>query len=153
VVLDAGLFDECFRRCEDYDLWLRILYRGGHMAYQKQVLGRYRSRPASLSQNQIKMWEALIAVCEKAARTMTLPEESRALLQQKMARAQAYFDLEAGKKLLTLGDFDRARDLLTKANNFFHGAKLKAAILGLQFAPHWSRLAVLTWQKLISSRG
>jgi hypothetical protein len=39
-----------------------------------------------------------------------------------------------------------------KANNFFQRAKLKMAILGLEFAPHWTRLAVLSWQKVISGR-
>jgi len=41
---------------------------------------------------------------------------------------------------------------LTKANHFFHRAKLKLAILGLQFAPRWTRSAVLAWQKMIANR-
>ena len=42
VVMDVGLFDERldFRGSEDFDLWLRIVYHGGHIAYQKKVLGR-----------------------------------------------------------------------------------------------------------------
>jgi Glycosyl transferase family 2 len=151
-VMDAGLFDENYRRCEDYDLWLRILYRGGHIGYQKRVLGRYRTRPGSLSQDAIKMSKAVIEVCEKAARTMTLPEETWVLLRQQIVGAQARIDLEFGKQFLTSGEFDRAKESLTKANNFFHSAKLKLAILGLQFAPSWTRLAVLTRQGPISSR-
>jgi teichuronic acid biosynthesis glycosyltransferase TuaG len=154
VVVDAGLLDERldFRGCEDYDLWLRIVYQGGQIGYQKKVLGRYRSRPGSLSRNAIKMSEARLAVCEKVARTLTLPEETRALLQQQMAGVQAHIDLETGKMFVTSGDFDRAKDSLMKANIFFRRAKVKMSILGLQFAPHSTRLAVLTWQKLISSR-
>jgi GT2 family glycosyltransferase len=150
VVVDAGLFDEKFRHCEDYDLWLRILYRGGHMAYQKKVLGRYRSRPSSLSRNAIKMAETLVAVYEKAERRMELSEETRAILKKQLKQAQAHFDLEAGKNFLASGDFDRAKDSLTKANNFFHRSKLKMAILGLQFAPRWTRSAVLAWHDLSS---
>jgi hypothetical protein len=84
---------------------------------------------------------------------MTLPEETRALLHQQMARAQANLDLEAGKMFLTSGDFDRAKDSIEKANHFFHRAKLKLAILGLQFAPRLIRLAVITWQRLVSRSG
>jgi glycosyltransferase involved in cell wall biosynthesis len=152
MVVEAGLFDESFRRCEDYDLWLRILYRGGHIGYQKKVLGRYRSRPGSLSQNAIKMSRAVIAVCEKTAGTMVLPEETRALLRRQMAEAQAHVHLQTGKMFLASGHFDRAKDSFQKANCFFHRAKLKLAILGLQFAPHFTRLAVLTRQDLILGR-
>ena len=151
LVVDAGLFDEKFRRCEDYDLWLRILYRRGHIGYQRKVLGRYRTRPGSLSQDGIKMSETLLAVCEKAARTMTLSVETRALLQRQMVGAQAHIHLESGKMLLALGDFDRAKDSFRKADHFFHSAKLKLAIFGLQFAPHWTRLAVLMRQGQVSS--
>jgi GT2 family glycosyltransferase len=152
VVVNAGLFDESFRCCEDYDLWLRILYRGGQMAYQRKVLGRYRVHPGSLSRNSMKMSETVVAVYKKAERTMELQEETRAVLKDKLKQAQARFDLEVGRSSIAAGDFDRAKDSLTKANNFFHRAKLKIAILGLQFTPHWTRLAVLAWQKVISGR-
>ena len=38
--------------------------------------------------------------------------------QQQIAQAQAHFDLESGRKFLTSGDYDRAKDSLAKANNF-----------------------------------
>jgi GT2 family glycosyltransferase len=150
VVVEAGLFDESFRRSEDYDLWLRILHRGGQITYQKKVLGRYRSHPGSLSRNAMKLLEAQAAVYEKVERTMDLHQETRAMIQQRITRAQAHFDLEAGRNFLTAGDFDRARDSFIKANHFFHRAKLKVAINGLQFAPRFTRLGAITWEKLIS---
>ena len=149
IVADVGLFNEKFRRCEDYDLWLRILYHGGKMAFQRKVLGRYRSRPGSLSKNPIKMSTAHLVVYEKIQRTMQLSEKTRAILQQGMAKAQAHLDLETGRELLASGDFDRAKDSLTKANHFFHATKLKLAILGLQFAPRVVRLAAAIWHKSV----
>lgn len=155
AIIEAGLFDERMdlRGCEDFDLWLRVLYQGGQMAYQRKVLGRYRSHPGSLSRNVMKMSETVVKVYEKAERMMDLPEETRAILQKQIARAQAYFDLESGREFLTSGDFDRARDSLTRANHFFHRTKLKVAILGLQFAPRFLRFTAITWQKLVSKSG
>jgi len=153
TVVNAGLFDETFRRCEDYDLWLRVLYRGGRMTYQKKVLGRYRSHPNSLSKNAMQMAEARIAVYEKAESTMDLSEKAHEILRRRLRQAQASFDLEAGRNFLSAGEFDRAKESLIKANNFFNRLKIKAAILGLQFAPHWTRSAVVTWQRLLLDRG
>jgi glycosyltransferase involved in cell wall biosynthesis len=152
IVLAAGAFDEGLLRCEDYDLWLRILLRGGQMAYQKKALGRYRTRAGSLSRDTIKVMEALVAIYKKTEKIVELPKETQAILQRQIAQAQANLDLEIGRNLLTTGEFDRARDSFRKANNFFHRAKLNMTILGLQFAPGWTRLAVLSWQKVISSR-
>jgi glycosyltransferase involved in cell wall biosynthesis len=142
AVVSAGLFDESLRSCEDYDLWLRILHRGGRMAYQNKVLGRYRTRPNSLSQNRIKMSESLVAVYEKAERTFVMDDKIRAILKRQLARAQAYLDLEYGKNFLSVGDFGKAKDALTRANAFFRCAKLKAAILGVRFAPQWTRRVI-----------
>ena len=151
VVVDAGLFDERvdLRGCEDYDLWLRILYRGGRIAYQRKVLGRHRSHPGGLSRNAMKMSKALAAVYEKAERTMELSEETRGILRRQFNKTQAHFDLEIGKRFLAGGDFEQAKDALKSANDVFHRSKLKLVILGLRVAPRFTRFAVMTWQKLI----
>jgi glycosyltransferase involved in cell wall biosynthesis len=154
AILDAGLFDERvdLRGCEDYDLWLRILYRGGHFAFDRTVLGRYRSHPASLSKSPMKMSLAQAAVYEKTETTMNLSDQTRTILRKKLGEARAQADLEAGRNFLTAGDFDRAKDSLMKANRFFQRAKLRITILGLKLAPRPTRLAVMKWQKLIVGR-
>ena len=120
------------------------------MAYQRKVLGRYRSRPGSLSRDAAKMSEGMVAVYEKAKRTMDFPLNTRLILQEQLIRARARFDLESGRCFLAAGEFGRARDSLTRANDHFQRTKLKMAILGLQLAPHWTRKAALAWQKVIS---
>ncbi len=151
AVVDAGLFDEKFTRCEDFDLWLRILRIGGQMGYQREVLGKYRSRPDSLSRDTIKVLQALLEVYKKTEKWLELAHETQILIQNRTRQIQANLDLESGRVFLANGEFDRARDSFRKANDFFHRRKLKMTILGLQVAPDWTRFAALTYQKLISS--
>lgn len=64
VVVDAGLFDQALRSCEDWDLWLRL-------GPQRRFIGtsaclvRYRVHNSSLSANVIGMHQAAQAVIEK----------------------------------------------------------------------------------------
>src|SRR5262249_7222970 len=37
AVLEAGLFDEQFKRCEDFDLWLRLAHAGVGMTFTREV--------------------------------------------------------------------------------------------------------------------
>jgi hypothetical protein len=101
----------------------------------------------------MKLSEHLVAVYEKAARTMLLPGETRTMLRKQIAQAQAYFDQESGRKFLTSGDFDRAKDSLTKTNEFLSRTKFKLAILGLLVAPILARLGMLAWQKFVLGSG
>ncbi len=144
AVVDAGVFDERvdLRGCEDFDLWLRIVYRGGQIAYQRKVLGRYRSHPGSLTRDTTKMLATAALVYEKAERTMELSEETRALIKKRLASIRAHFDLESGKAQLAAGDYMRAKRSLMKANTFFRAAKLKLVILGLQIAPRLTRFGM-----------
>jgi glycosyltransferase involved in cell wall biosynthesis len=152
LVVDAGLFDERvdIRGCEDYDLWLRIACRGGRIGYHREVLGRYRSRPGSLSSDGIAMLKALVEVYEKALSTMDVKRDTRELLRRQLNQTQAQLELEIGKQSLARGNFQEAKHSLTVAYDFFHTTKLKLALLGLQFAPRFTRSAVMIWQKLIS---
>ena len=76
AAISAGLFDENFRRAEDYDLWLRIAHRASNMAYAREVLGKNRVVPGSLSHDNLKMLEGVVDVLRK------LSNESRPLGQR-----------------------------------------------------------------------
>lgn len=152
VVIDAGFFDEDFRCGEDYDLWLRVLYRGGRIAYHRKVLTLYRCRQDSLSRDTLKMLQTLMRIYKKADESMELPECTRAVLKRQFQKTQAEFDLESGRKFLFAGEFERAKTSLTKANLFLRRAKLTAALLGLRLAPEWTRLAAITWREALGTR-
>lgn len=152
VMEHAGLFDETLRCCEDYDLWLRVVYCGGHIGYHNRVLGRHRYRSDSLSRGGMNVPQTMLNIYKKSERTMKLSRETSAVLQKRIEQAQAELDLEAGRAFIAARDFQRARDSFRNANHFYRRTRLKMTILGLQIAPDWTRSAVITWQKAISDR-
>jgi glycosyltransferase involved in cell wall biosynthesis len=64
ILLEAGLFDQSLRSCEDWDLWLRLLPRYDFMG-TSACLVRYRVHGSSLSTNPTGMQKAAQAVVEK----------------------------------------------------------------------------------------
>ena len=63
-----GMFDESIRSCEDFDLWLRIVQKGGRIIYHRRPLVLYRRHEGSLSSDRVWMTRNLVAVFEKCAR-------------------------------------------------------------------------------------
>ena len=64
IVLEAGLFDQSLRSCEDWDLWLRLLPEIEIVGSPK-ILVRYRIHGSSLSTNVEGMHQAAQAVIQK----------------------------------------------------------------------------------------
>jgi len=64
AVLAAGLFDDSFRACEDWDLWLRLAPTC-HFTSIRECLVKYRLHGSSLSADPQKMQLAVKAVIEK----------------------------------------------------------------------------------------
>jgi glycosyltransferase involved in cell wall biosynthesis len=146
AVIEAGFFDEAFRRSEDYDLWLRIAHRGGGIAYHRTVLGRHRIRPGSLASQPELLCAAGAQVLVKLSRELNLSERLRPVLEKRLARARADLALARGKRLLLQGQFNEARKSLREAAAFH--PRLKALVAGLQWMPRLTRAAWMGWRRL-----
>ena len=135
ALLDAGLFDEDFIRCEDFDLWIRLAHRGGRIAYQRRVLARHRAHAESLAADAVKMVEAQIRVLEKARRVLPLTAAQRELIGRQLSNCSAQIDLERGKRLFAAGDYGPAAEALRRANDFYRSRKLRLVLWALRAAP------------------
>jgi cellulose synthase/poly-beta-1,6-N-acetylglucosamine synthase-like glycosyltransferase len=145
ALLDAGPFDTAFRGTEDIDMWLRIVRRGGRIAYQRRVLGSYRRRPGSLSADPARLIEGLVAVLDKVARDpRTTPAELELIKQQRHLH-RARISLEKGKQAFLAGDTAGAIRDLTQANLHYKSAKLEMILLALRISPGLLR-AVYRWR-------
>ena len=103
AVLDAGGFDEGLRRCEDFDLWLRLAGRG-RLLYSREVLGWRRLHPASLSASPVAMLRAQIAVRQRFVARTPLSEGVRAIAAAADRRCEAAIALARRRRLLAAGD-------------------------------------------------
>src|SRR6185503_10064534 len=84
IVIDAGMFDEQFRYAEDYDLWLRIAWRGARLAYQRKALLCKRRHAESLCADDTKLFENALHVLDRVERSNDLtPNEAAALTTHK----------------------------------------------------------------------
>jgi len=135
-VLDVGMFDERLPRCDDYDLWVRIAFKGNKIAYSDKVQSRLSiGRPGSLGLVRAKMAEAYVNMLEKFQRTLPLSEAQRSLVEKRTAYAKALYMLEEGKCRLAERQYDQAKDLFTGANAYYRRSSLSLTVLGLDLAP------------------
>ena len=152
AVINAGGFDERLAMCDDYEMWLRLAFKGARITYYPDVLSRIRiGRPSSLSSSKSKMVAAFVKILLNVKAEWNLSAEQQVLLAEKLRQEQALLALELGKELLRKGEFPEARIQLEKANSHLRRGKLKLALFGLRFAPALTALTVRNWEKLTES--
>ena len=135
AVMGAGMYDEELKRSEDFDLWLRILARGGRVGYTRRVLARYRRYAGSLSSDHVEMASDIVRVLDKAERTLGLNDAQRALLSRARERFRAGLRLQEGKRAFFRGDTRAALDALGEANRHLRSRKLSLTMLLIRVAP------------------
>lgn len=135
AILDAGMFDESLGSGEDFELWLRILHRGGRIAYHRQVLARYRKRRGSHTSDPLWLYRNFLKILDKITRTMTLAPDEDEVVRRQRAWANAMLRLHEGKQAFFRGDTRAAIEGLTEANAFFGSRKIALALWSLRSAP------------------
>jgi glycosyltransferase involved in cell wall biosynthesis len=135
-LVNAGLFDERFLRSEDFDLWLRVIHRGGRIECNPSVLARHRVHDASLSSSYPEMVKSQMRVFKKIEEELTLTPELKRVVASQLTKCEAHLRLHEGKRLFLNGNFGQALELLTHANADLKSFKLRLAIIGLRVAPN-----------------
>jgi glycosyltransferase involved in cell wall biosynthesis len=139
TIVRHGLFDESYRRSEDFDLWLRFAHAGVRFDYTRQVLARYCVRRGGLSADTVLMYQGMRDVLDKSLRTMTLRDDERTVLHAQLRRITALQRLQEGKRAFVAGEYGEARTALAQANAVLRSRKLSLVTLLLRVAPRLVR--------------
>lgn len=150
-----GGFDTAMAQSEDFDLWVRLMLRGGIAYYVDEVLGDYRVRPGSASSNAGRMLLGNIKVYEKARATFPAASPERDLIDRLLADNRSSLSFEHAMDRIIDGDTRKGlgelRDIV-RAGGMVGGPVWKAAFALWQVVPILAR-PMLRWRRRAHSRG
>ena len=135
AIVRAGLFDETFIRCEDFEMWLRMSFWGSSIAYHSDAEVFHRVWEHGLSADRLAMKKDRIRVYEKLAATLPLSPRQRSAIGKLAADTRRDCDIDILKHLLDAEDYHNALVLAGRVNARSHSWKLTVAHWGLRFAP------------------
>jgi glycosyltransferase involved in cell wall biosynthesis len=140
ALLQAGLFDQRFKHCEDFDLWARVLFRGFRIDYSRQIQ-IVRRLSNGLSSDTDSMKRSRLAVLQKLSSQLPLSEAQKRVVLQRQAYVASLLQLELCKKALLAGELGEALKAAQSAKTAFDTWKMRIVVLTLRVAPRF--LAVM----------
>lgn len=143
IVSKVGFFDQPSCPLEDYNYWLRLLYCGGKWAYNPKVLGRRRVHSQSLTYDQDVVIPSAITALQRFATVLNPSGREASLVEKEIAHARSRLALKQGKKRLALHDYLGAEQFFAQANAAAASRKVQLMLIGLRWAPQWTRWALL----------
>jgi glycosyltransferase involved in cell wall biosynthesis len=143
-LVDAGLFDETLRRGQDFELWLRLSWRGAVIAYHREVLAERRVRAEGLSGDAVRTVERALNVLDRFGRERALDGPARTALRIRTMALVDRLEIEQGKQRFLEGNFAAAQFHLSAARD--RPLKVRLALLGLRLSPRLLRGAYLRFR-------
>ncbi|MBB3861814.1 glycosyltransferase involved in cell wall biosynthesis [Novosphingobium hassiacum] len=151
----VGGFDTTMAQSEDFDLWVRLMLRGGVAYYVDTVLGDYRVRPGSASSNAGRMLLGNIKVYEKARALLPEGSVESQLIDRLLADNRASLSFEHAMDRIIDGDtrtgLAELRNIV-RAGGIVGGPVWRAAFALWQIFPPLAR-PMLRWRRRAHSRG
>jgi len=149
AIVRAGMFDENFRRCEDFDMWLRMSFGGARMTYHPDAQVYHRISQTGLSADRWAMKRDRIRVYQKMA-ALPVSSQQRKIIDRMVAMTETLCDVEQLKSALIAGDYALANEAAARASSHKTNWKFTLTVMGLRIAPRLSRrfhLARTRWQE------
>jgi glycosyltransferase involved in cell wall biosynthesis len=140
----AGLFDETLRRGQDFELWLRLAWRGESFAYQREMLAEHRKRADGLSGDAVQCVERAINVLDRFGRERALDAPARTALRIRTMALIDRLEIEQGKQRFLEGNFAAAQFHLSATR--VRPLKVRLALIGLRLSPRLLRGAYLRFR-------
>jgi len=139
AMIDAGLFDEHYRRSEDFDLWLRMSFRGAKMDLLRQVGIEHRLLPDGLAADGYLLKRAQIEIYKKVLATLPVSAKQKKLIQELIARVEGLCQMDLVKRYLREGRYPEARLAAAQAAVLLQDRKSRRIALAVQIAPWAAR--------------
>jgi glycosyltransferase involved in cell wall biosynthesis len=148
AMIDAGLFDERFRRCEDFDLWLRMAFRDGRMDFHRNVGIEHRLLSDGLSSDNYLLKQGRIEVYRKLLDTLPLSTSQRQLVSSLITKTQGNAEMDLVKRHMQEGRYAEASRAAERAYNLLKTRKSRWTAWALRNAPR----AVASFVRMRDSR-
>jgi len=133
-MMDAGLFDERLRRCEDFDLWVRMSFRGAKMALLWEPGIEHRMLSDGLAADAYLLKLARAEVYRKTLR-LALSADQQRLVKRLIALTEGQSELDLVRRYTREGRYSEARVAAGKAAALLQDRKSKSVALAVTIAP------------------
>jgi len=138
ALLQTSLFDEQMRRCEDFDLWLRLASNGVKMAYEPAVHIIHRLSNG-LSADRELMKQGRRQVYKKVSAMLPLTSAQGAIVTSKIRELDKEIEIEAAKRHLSSGTYDQALAAIERARSLGPDRRLGFVESALRYCPAFFR--------------
>jgi len=135
AIIDAGLFDERFRRCEDFDLWLRISFRGGRIDYRGDVGIEHRLLSSGLSADGYLLKQARIQIYKKTLDTLPLSASQRELIRDLITLTEGKSQTDMVKRYVRERRYQEAAAAAQRASALLQDRKSRWTAWALRTMP------------------
>ena len=152
ALIDAGLFDENLHRAEDFDLWLRMAFRGTRMTLHREVTVCRTVSDSGLSASGYLMTVGRLEVLAKTGAQLPLTSAGRELLAERIRQTEAVANLHRLKEHIRNGEFSSALDAARRAASVQKTRKLHLVVFMLQHAPRTLRMYYRMHEQLLAAR-
>jgi glycosyltransferase involved in cell wall biosynthesis len=134
AIIRAGYFDESLKRCEDFEMWLRLAFTGARMAYHSDAQVFHRLRDTGLSADRWSMRRDRIRVYQKVAALPISPAQKKTV-DDLIAQVNTDCQIDLIKHFLDRREYSEALKAARRANERRNSWKIRLTCLGLQLAP------------------